>query len=85
MGRLRFFNYKTNTSGASRSRFFQVLSGARVCVSANVAWRALWLFACVRVRAHTHARARGVVRESDADSGVTLGLPVFLLSMKGMT
>ena len=32
-----------------------------------------------------HVSERAVVRESDADSGVTLGLPVLLLSMKGMT
>lgn len=46
---------------------------------------------CVCAYAFAHAcmcaceRGRGVVRESDADSRVTLGLPVFLLSMKGMT
>lgn len=41
---------------------------------------------CECMKAHMHVRgARGVVRESDAVSGVTLGLLVFLLSMKGMT
>ncbi len=42
-------------------------------------------FAGVNVCTHACERARGVVRESDADGGVTLGLLVFLLSMKGMT
>lgn len=61
-----------------------------LCVTVNMARCTLCHF--VRVRAYVlyahmrvRARARGVVRESDADSGVTLGLPVFLLSMKGMT
>lgn len=44
---------------------------------------------CARRRMRTWmcvcAGVREVIRESDADSGVTLGLPVFLLSMKGMT
>lgn len=43
------------------------------------------LCVCLCVCARARQSARGVVRESDADSGVTLGLPVFLLSMKGMT
>lgn len=47
-----------------------------ICVSAYV---------CVNACTHACERAGGVVRESDADSGVTLGLLVFLLSMKGMT
>lgn len=42
----------------------------------------LWCaYTCMRAR----DVASGVVRETDADSGVTLGLPVFLLSMKWMT
>ena len=55
------------------------------CASVNASWCTLLDFERADVCSHACARARGVVRESDADSGVTLGLPVFLLSMKGMT
>lgn len=66
----------------------------RQCMSVKVArcTFCVTLFSCVCIQyvcAHEYmcvrVRAGGVVRESDADSEVTLGLPVFLLSMKGMT
>lgn len=57
----------------------------QLCMSVDMAWRTLCRFVCAYVRTQACERARGVVRESDAVSGVTLGLLVFLLSMKGMT